>query len=66
MNRLEKSLEMSDEDFVRLCGYSKKTMKKMAEILRGAYAAKHKRRGRNSKLSVLKGLTDKRSASEGS
>jgi predicted transcriptional regulator of viral defense system len=52
MNRLEKALEMSDEDFVRLCGYSKKTMKKMAEILRGAYAAKHKRRGRNSKLCV--------------
>jgi uncharacterized protein YajQ (UPF0234 family) len=52
MNRYEKALEMSEEKFLRLCGYSKKTMKKMVEILREAYAAKHKRRGRHSKLEV--------------
>jgi len=52
MNRYEKALLKSDEEFVRLTGYSKKTMKKMLEILKVAYAAKHKRRGRNSKLCV--------------
>lgn len=52
MNRYEKALEKSDEEFVRLCGYSKKTMKKMLEILKAAYASKHKRRGRHSKLEV--------------
>jgi predicted transcriptional regulator of viral defense system len=52
MNKYEKALELSDEKFVRLCGYSKKTMGVMIEILRMAYAAKHKRRGRNSKLCV--------------
>ena len=51
-NRYEKAHEKSDEDFVRLTGYSKKTMEKMLEILREAYAAKHKRRGRHSKLEV--------------
>ena len=52
MNRYEKALEKSDEDYVRLTGYSKKTMEKMLEILRAAYAAKHKRRGRQSKVEV--------------
>jgi uncharacterized protein YajQ (UPF0234 family) len=52
MNKYEKALELSDEKFVRLCGYSKKTVEKMLEILREAYAAKHKRRGRHSKLNV--------------
>ena len=52
MNRYEKAHEKSEEDFVRLTGYSKKTMEKMLEILKAAYAAKHKRRGRHSKLEV--------------
>src|SRR5215475_15248536 len=52
MNRYEKALLKSDEEFVRLCGYSKKTMSVMREILHEAYAGKHKRRGRNSKLCV--------------
>lgn len=43
---------MDDEQFVRLFGFSKKTMCVMVGILREAYAAKHKRRGRNSKLDV--------------
>ena len=50
--RLEKALEMSDEEFRRLCGYTKKTMLAMVCTLREAYAAKHKRRGRHSKLDV--------------
>ena len=50
--RFEKALEMSDEQFHRMFGYSKKTMLIMVEILRDAYAAKHKRRGRHSKLDV--------------
>jgi hypothetical protein len=52
MDRFEETLDMSDEDFVRRYGYSKKAMKKMLEILREAYGAKHKRRGRHSKLTV--------------
>lgn len=51
-NRFEKGLEMNDADFLRLCGFSKKTMLKMVAILQEAYAAKHKRRGRHSKLDV--------------
>ena len=50
--KFEKALKLSDEDFRRLCGYTKKTMLEMVVILREAYAAKHKRRGRHSKLDV--------------
>jgi hypothetical protein len=39
MNKFEKALEMSDEDFVRRFGYSKTTMKRMVEILHEAYEA---------------------------
>ena len=52
MTKLDKALEMNDIEFHRLCGFSKKTMLKMVKILRKAYAAKHKRRGRHSKLDV--------------
>jgi predicted transcriptional regulator of viral defense system len=52
MTKYEKALEMSDEDFRRLCGFTKKTMLEMVSILREAYASKHKRRGRHSKLDV--------------
>lgn len=51
-NKLEKAMEMDDIDFHRLCGFSKETMNKMVGILREAYVAKHKRRGRHSKLEV--------------
>ena len=37
IDKFEKALEMSDEDFVRRFGYSKKAMKKMVGILREAY-----------------------------
>jgi hypothetical protein len=50
--RFEKAVEMNDEEFRRLCGFTKETMLKMVSILREAYAAKHKRRGRHSKLDV--------------
>lgn len=43
---------MSDEQFRRLFGFTKNSIKIMVEILREAYAAKHKRRGRHSKLDV--------------
>ena len=51
-NRFDSAKEMDDVDFLRLCGFSKRTMLKMLAILREAYAAKHKRRGRHSKLDV--------------
>lgn len=50
--RYEKALEMSDEQFKRLFGFTKNSITIMVEILREAYAAKHKRRGRHSKLDV--------------
>jgi len=55
-NRFDRAIEMNDTDFQRLCGFSKKTMLKMVAILREAYAAKHKHRGRQSKLDVAEML----------
>lgn len=46
------AMKMNDSEFRRLCGYTKKTMREMVGILRSAYGAKHKRRGRHSKLDV--------------
>ena len=56
MNKYEKAQLKSDEEFFRLCGYSKPTMEKMLEVLQEACAAKHKRRGRHSKLTVAEML----------
>jgi hypothetical protein len=50
--KFEKAIELSDEEFRRLCGYKKETIRTMAAILQEAYEAKHKRRGRHSKLGV--------------
>ena len=50
--KYERAQNMSDEQYRRLCGFTKKTMAVMVGILREAYAAKHKRRGRHSKLAV--------------
>jgi len=50
--KFEKALEMRDEQIHRLYGFSKKTMQAMVDILHEAYAAKHRRRGRHSKLEV--------------
>jgi hypothetical protein len=51
-SKLEAALTMSDEKFHRLCGFSKKTVQKMVDILSEAYAKNHKRRGRHSKLDI--------------
>jgi hypothetical protein len=45
-------MNMDDGQFRRLYGYTKATMMAMVDILREAYAAKHRRRGRNAKLDV--------------
>jgi hypothetical protein len=50
--KYEKAQQLRDEQYHRLFGFSKKTMGVMVEILHAAYAAKHKRRGRHSKLEV--------------
>jgi hypothetical protein len=51
-SRLDKAMEMDDGDFRRLCGFTKPAIMEMLSILKAAYAAKHKRRGRHSKLDV--------------
>jgi hypothetical protein len=50
--KYEKAQKMRDDQYHRLSGFSKKTMELMVSILSEAYAAKHKRRGRHSKLQV--------------
>jgi hypothetical protein len=52
MTKFDNAFNMSDTDFHRLCGFSKKTIQIMIGILSEAYAANHKRRGRHSKLGV--------------
>jgi len=52
MKKFEEALQMSNAKFIRRFGYSKTAMINMIEILQEAYAAKHKRRGRHSKLEV--------------
>ena len=52
MNCYEKSARLSDEDFKQIIGIKKETFNAMVEILRNAYAEKHKRRGRHAKLSI--------------
>jgi hypothetical protein len=51
-SKFKRAMEKSEVDFRRLTGYTKETMLTMLVILREAYAAKHKRRGRHSKLDV--------------
>ena len=52
MDRYEKAAKLSKEDFKQIIGVQKKTFDEMIEILRIAYAEKHKRRGRHAKLSI--------------
>jgi hypothetical protein len=42
----------SDEDFRRIAGIKGTTFYKMIEILKEAYANKHKKRGWHAKLSI--------------
>lgn len=48
----KKSPEINNKQFRRLFGFTKKTIQVMVEILCVAYATKHKRRGRHSKLDI--------------
>ena len=52
MSKYEQINELSDEKFRRLTGVKHKTFKKMAEILRAAYAQKKRKGGRPNKLFV--------------
>jgi transposase len=52
MKRYIKASGLKDKDFKQIIGVHKETYKAMAEILEQAYAEKHRRRGRHSKLSV--------------
>lgn len=48
----EKSLKLSEEDFKQIIGVERRTFEEMADILREAYAEKHKNRGRHAKLTI--------------
>ena len=50
--RYEKVLVLSDEVFKQVIGVKKETFDVMVEILKLAYAAKHRHRGRHAKLSI--------------
>jgi transposase len=52
MKRYEKAMRLSDEDFKQVIGVRKPTYEEMLAELRTAYAEKHRRRGRHSKLSL--------------
>jgi len=50
MTRYEKADKLSEKDFKQIIGVKKETFDEMVEALEEAYAQKHKRRGRHSKL----------------
>ena len=52
LDRYEKALKLSDENFKQVIGVKKQTFEVMIEILILAYQDKHKRRGRHAKLSI--------------
>ena len=52
LNKYERAMQLSDKQFKLLTGVEKQTAVTMVEILREAYAAKHKRRGRHAKLPI--------------
>jgi transposase len=52
MERYEKAMRLSEEDFKQVIGVKKSTYKEMLAELRAAYAEKHRGRGRHSKLSM--------------
>ena len=51
MTRYEKTKKLKEEDFKQIIGIKRETYEEMLNELRRAYAEKHKRRGRHSKLS---------------
>jgi hypothetical protein len=52
MDRYEKAVKLSPEDFKQLFGVKKETFDTMVEVLRVAYAEKHNHRGRHAELSL--------------
>ena len=52
MTRYEKATRLKAEDFKQIIGVKRGTYESMLEELRKAYAEKHKRRGRHTKLSL--------------
>jgi hypothetical protein len=52
MKYCEKAERLSDIDFKQIIGVEKETFNAMVEVLSKAYAEKHKRRGRQAKLSI--------------
>jgi hypothetical protein len=52
LNRYEKASKLSDKDFKQIIGVKRETYEETLVDLREAYAAKHKRRGRHSKLTL--------------
>ena len=52
MDRYEKTKRLSNEDFKQIIGVKRETFDAMVEVLRNAYAEKHKRRGRHAKLPI--------------
>ena len=51
-NKYEKSKVLSDKNFRRIVGIKRKTFEVMTKILSTAYAFKHEKGGRRSKLSI--------------
>jgi hypothetical protein len=51
-SKYNRALELKDDEFKMLIGVTKDTASAMIDVLGKAYSAKHKRRGRHSKLSV--------------
>ena len=52
LDRYEKALKLSNEDFKQVIEIKKETFEVMTEILKLAYAAKHRHRSRHTKLSI--------------
>ena len=52
MTRHEKASKLNDKDFKQIIGVQKVTFDEMIDVLRDAYAEKHKNRGRHAKLSL--------------
>ncbi|MCL2096775.1 MAG: hypothetical protein FWH10_07725 [Oscillospiraceae bacterium] len=50
--KYEKIKKYKDGKFRRITGVKRVAFEKMIEILKAAYAKKHKRRGRRSKLTI--------------
>lgn len=52
MKCYEKTNKLSDKDFKQIIGIKRETFNIMVEILKSAYIQKHKKGGRNRKLSI--------------